>query len=331
MKTLIELIAKFKTERDCHQYLAGERWRDGVIECPYGDCENDRAYVFKNGITYKCCACKRNFTAKTDTFMEASKLSTIKWLIAMHFFMHKKGISSVQLSKELSITQKSAWFVLARLRAGMGNEPERKLKGIVEIDEAFVGGKDRFKHRNKKLKHTPGRNWKDKTPILGMLERQQVEYIERPHKVIKGKTVTEKIIIKPAYVICNKVPDVTMLHIHKNVIKNIEKGSYIMGDGFQGYRALEKLYQVRCVDHSKHKYVIGEVHTNTIEGNWSQFKRGICGTYHKTTPKYLQMYINEFAFRYNYRNLDTTKQIGCLVRNMNCRIKLKDLKSRPAA
>jgi hypothetical protein len=233
--------------------------------------------------------------------MEASKISSIKWIFAMYLFLHKKGISSCQLAKDIGITQKSAWFMLQRIRLAMGNEDHTEhLHGVVEIDESFVGGKSRFKHKNKRLKHNPGRGWKDKTPVFGMLQR--------------GGKVRAMII-----------DDVNMLTIKKAVTSNIEKDTLICGDGYNGYRGLHKDYFVCNVDHGRGFYVDGEVHTNTIEGFWSQFKKGITGVYHKTTRKHLNGYVQEFVFRYNYRNLNAQNQINGIIRNMECRLKYKDL------
>lgn len=120
-KSIIDLVRVFPDEKSCHQYLAYQRW-EGVMVCPHEGCGNDRAYVYKDSIRYKCTKCKRNYTAKTGTFMEGSNLSTIKWLMAMYLVLHKKGVSSVQLAKDIDTTQKTAWFVLQRIRWAFGNE-----------------------------------------------------------------------------------------------------------------------------------------------------------------------------------------------------------------
>lgn len=299
-KTIIDVVTRFPNEKSCHQYLASRKWNDGLILCPFDGCGNEAAYVFKDSIRYKCTACKKIFTAKTGTFMEASKLPTLKWFIALYLFLHKKGISSVQLSKDLSVTQKTAWFMLQRLRLALGNEEHTQLKGIVEIDETFVGGKSKNKHKKNRPKYNPGRSWSDKVSVLGMLQRG-------------GKV--------KAFV----VPDTTMLTIRKSLDAWVVKGSRVMGDGFTGYRSIEKQYKVECVDHGKGWYVSGMAHTNTIEGFWSQFKKGIKSTYHQMKRKHLQGYVNEFVFRYNYRDLDAQGQIDCVIRNMNCRLKYKDM------
>jgi len=324
-KTIIDVVNRFPNERACHQYLASRRWSDGIILCPHEGCGGDQAYIYKDGIRYKCCKCKLVFTAKTGTFMEASKLPSIKWFVAIYLFLHKKGISSIQLSKDVGCTQKTAWFMLCRMRMALGNEAPDKLEGVVEIDETFVGGKAKFKHKSKKKKYNPGRGWHDKTPVLGMLEREQAKIVLRPHLVVKGKVVKEKIISKPSRIKAIVVPDVLMLTIRKSVLRNIKGGSDIMGDGFTGYRVLERMYNVQCVDHGKGHYVDGDCHTNTLEGAWSQFKKTLVATYHKTTRKHLQKYVNEFTFRYNYRTLGAQQQIDCVIANMKVRLKYKDL------
>jgi transposase-like protein len=327
-KTILDLIKVFPDERTCHQYLASQKWDNGVIECPH--CEHDRAYVFKDGIRYKCKSCKIQFTAKTNTFMEASNLPTIKWLMGMYLVLHKKGISSIQLGKDVGVTQKTGWFMLQRIRNAFGNEETDKLSGVVEIDETFVGGKARFKHKKKRPKYNPGRGWKDKTPVLGMLEREEYKIVARPHKVIKGKVVYEKIITKPSELKASVISDVLMLTIKKAVLNCIEGGSTVYGDGFNGYRALHKFYEVKCVDHGKGHYVDGDCHTNTIEGAWSQFKRSIYGTYIQVSRKHLNKYVNEFVFRYNCRNLTAQQQIEGVIKNMHCRLTYKELIKKAA-
>lgn len=291
-KTLKELIQVLSNEKDCHEYLGQHRWDNGIVDCP--KCGHESQYVFKDGIRFKCRKCKAIYTAKTGTFMQGTKLPLSDWFLAMWLLMHKKGISSVQLAKDLGITQKTAWYLMQKIRLALGNEAFTQLDGIVEIDEAFVGGKSRFKHKNKKVKYSPGRNWRDKTPVLGMLQRG-------------GKV---RAII---------VPNVQMLALKKAVYTHIKGGSTIMGDGFQGYRAL-LAYDVKCVDHSSGWYANGDIHTNTIEGFWSQLKKGLASTYHKTTPKHLNKYLHEFVFKYNYRNLEIQKQIEKILCNSKIKI-----------
>lgn len=300
MKNIIELVAQLKTEKDCHLYFAAKRWADGVIECPH--CNHDRVYVFKDQIRYKCCACNLNFTAKSKTFMEASKLPTIKWLVAMWLVLHKTGISSVQLAKDVGVTQKTAWFMLIRMRKVFGNVESEPLTGQVEIDETFIGGKNGNRHKSRRVKYNPGRSWSDKVPVFGMLQR-------------KGQM--RAVVIH----------DVSMLHIKKQVENHITIGTTLMADGFTGYKPLSLNYIVNQVDHARGSYVNGDCHTNTLESAWNIFKRSIRGNYCAPSKKHLQKYIDEFLFRYNNRNLDIPNQITCIIKQMNCRIKYKELKA----
>jgi hypothetical protein len=158
-----------------------------------------------------------------------------------------------------------------------------------------------------------------------MLEREQAEIITRPHKVIPSRMVKEKIVSTPSKIKAIVVPNVLMLTLKKALYKNVKGGTDLMGDGFTGYRALELAYNLKCVDHGKGHYVDGDCHTNTLEGAWSQLKKTIVATYHKTTRKHLQKYVDEFTFRYNYRSLPAQQQIDCVIKNMKCRLKYKDL------
>lgn len=296
--TLIELITTLKTERDCHHYLASERWRDGVLICPY--CSHERAYVFRDGIRYKCTACRKIYTAKTGTFMEASKLPTIKWLVAIWLMLHKTGISSVQLGKDFGVTQKTSWFMLQRIRWAFGNEVTPALSGVIEIDETFVGGRNQNRHKAKRVEYNPGRSWSDKIPVFGILERG-------------GKLVA------------GALQDVTMLSIRNAIDSVVVRGSSVMADGFTGYKPLRLQYHIQQVDHARGVYVNGDVHTNTIESAWNQFKRCIRGNYVHLGRKHIDKYIAEFVFRYNNRNLAIPNQMVCVVRNMNCRLKYREL------
>lgn len=298
-RTILDLAKVFPDERSCHHYLAQQRW-GGLMICPHEGCGNEKAYVFKDGLTYKCTKCLKKYNAKTGTFMEGSKLRTITWLMAMYLATHKRGISSTQLAKDLGVTQKTAWFMLQRIRWAFGNEKPEVLEGIVEIDESFVGGKARFKHKNKRIKYNPGRGWADKSPVYGMLQR--------------GGKVKAMVI-----------PNVLMTTLRKATLEHVKIGSLLMGDGFNGYRALTTSYKVYSVDHGKGFYGNGDIHSNGIENFWSHFKRHIGGTHIKVSRKHLDKYVKESVFRYNYRNLDVQSQFAKIIENMNCRLKYKDL------
>ena len=325
-KTIIDVVTRFPTEKSCHQYLASRRWSDGVMLCPHEGCKGEEAYVFKDGIRYKCKCCNRLYNAKTGTFMEGSNLATIKWFVSIFMVLHKKGISSMQLAKDVGVTQKTAWFILHRLRAALGNVVEVELEGSVQLDETFVGGKNKNRHADKKVKNSQGRSFKDKTPVMGMLEQQEVEYIERPHKVIPGRTVKEKIVIKPSHLVCHVVADTKMQTLQPIIRAAVKKGSILISDEWFAYRGLNNAYTHHVVDHAAKNYVTEDGFTsNALEGSWAQLKRSIIGIYHKTSRKHLHRYVSEFTFRYNNRTLKAQPQFDCVIANMEIRLKYKDL------
>lgn len=298
-KSIRELTTLIPDNKAAQLYLAKQRWSDGVIECAY--CDSTEAYVYKDGVTYKCKKCRRQFRATTGTMMDNTKIALTDWLIAIHLITHKKGISSVQLGKSLGVTQKTAWNMAHKIRAHMASNPDEMLEGTVEMDEAFIGGKSAFKHKKKRMKYNPGRSWSDKVPVFGLIQRNEVNS--------RGDIMPSKV---KAFVMGN----VEMLTITKAVRQHVKIGSNLMGDGFTAYRVLEKQYKLECVDHGKGWYVSGKCHTNTIEGFWSQMKKQLKSTHHFVSKKHLQKYVDEIVFKYNNRNLDSQEQIECLIRNM---------------
>lgn len=227
---LLQLIERFPDEKSCHQYLAGQRW-DGVMECPFDDCNGDTAWVFKDGIRYKCTCCKKIFTAKTGTIFENSKISLKTWFVAIYMVLHKKGISSIQLSKDLGITQKSSWFLLQRIRTVLGNEEASELSGTVMADETFVGGKNKNRHADKKVKYSQGRSFKDKTPVLGLMEAET------------------------SRVVCFVVPDTSTNSIQPIVNEYVTKGSNFVSDEWKAYHGLNRDYEHYVVDHGRKQFM----------------------------------------------------------------------------
>ena len=236
--------------------------------------------------------------------MESSKLPTIKWFLAMHLIMHKKGISSVQLSKDIGVTQKTAWFLLQRLRTGLGNEQNKQsLDGTVEIDETFVGGKNKNRHYKKRVqyKEVTGRSYPDKIPVFGMYHRETGK--------IRAMVISKK----------------QFTNIPRLITYNITPGSTLMTDDWTGYGGIDKIYNRFSIEHKKWIYADGEITTNRVENFWSHLKRGLHGTYIHVTPKHLNKYVQEFTFRFNNRTFTTQQQIENLIENMVCRLKFKDL------
>lgn len=270
------------TELECKKHLAFSRWGNTTI-CPY--CNHDKCYTTKT--CYKCAKCRRVFNVTVGTIFHNSKVPLRKWFAAIYLITaHKKGISSYQLGRDIDVTQKTAWFMLHRIRHTLSQNGYLKLSGTIEADETFIGGKNRNRHWNKKVKYSQGRSVKDKTPVFGMLERN-------------GKLRAQKV---------SNTKGRTLQPI---ILENVKRGSKIMTDEWGAYNDLKKYFHHRVVNHRRGQYVTGkygEVHVNALEGFWSLFKRGILGIYHNVSPKHLDNYIKEFVFRYNNRKGPSEKR-----------------------
>ncbi len=280
-KSLVHLIETLQTENDCREFLEKLRWNYQPI-CPHCGSVSENHYKLRSrgrfkGL-YKCKDCRNRFTVTVGTMFEGSHIPLRKWFLAIYIFSsHKKGISSVQLAKDINVTQKTAWFMLSRIRHNFRDKSEIIFEGITQADETYVGGKNKNRNRKKKLKNTQGRSLKAKVPVFGLISNGYVYTKVIPNA--KGKTL-------------------------KGIIEElVAKGSIIVTDGWRGYKGLSKDYIHKIIEHNKGIYAKGKYHTNSIEGFWSQLKRGIIGVYHVTSPKHLSKYCDEFAFRYNTRKL----------------------------
>lgn len=297
-KSLYDLQRSFDTEEKCILHLEELRWGNIVIS-PFDP--SSRVYKCKDH-KYKCRNTGKYFTVKTKTLFDNSKIELRKWFYAIWLVTsHKKGISSYQLARDISVTQKTAWFMLQRIRKCFGiSDDEPKLNGIVEIDETFVGGKNKNRHFNKKVKNSQGRSFKDKTPVLGMVERG-------------GRLIAQVI------------ADTSRKSITPVVLKSVTLSSTIYTDEWHGYNIVKGIYKHDFVDHGRKQYVQGDVYTNTMEGFWSILKRGIIGIYHFTSRKHLQRYVDEFVFRYNSRSLTESERFNLFLHNMEHRLTYKEL------
>lgn len=299
--SVIQLVKAFPNEQICIDHLTEMRWNGNVIS-PFD--QSSKVYTCKDN-KYRCKNTGKYFNVRTATLFDNTKVDLLTWFIAIHLLTgHKKGISSIQLSKDLNVTQKTAWFMTQRIRACFGlTNDDTEIGDDVQLDETFVGGKNKNRHRDKKVAQSQGRSFKDKTPVLGMLSKGTVKAF-----VIESTSAKN---IKPL------------------IFQEIKPNATIISDEWCAYTGLDKYYDHQVVDHNRKQYVNDcGFTTNAIEGFWSILKRGIIGIYHLVSRKHLQRYVDEFVFRYNSRDISDSIRFNFFLSRINYRLTYKSLIGR---
>jgi transposase-like protein len=285
-KTLQQAIKYFSDDMVCINLVASLRWSDGIAVCPR--CENTKTSFLSTRKMWKCLACKKQFSAKVGTIFEDSPIGLDKWLTAMWLIVNaKNGISSYEIHRAIGVTQKSAWFMLHRIRLAMETGSIVKLSGNVECDETFIGGKAKNMHKHKREAVIKGRGSVGKTAVFGALE-------------CKGR------------VLAKVIESTDRKTLHSEVKEKVETGANLFTDEWLSYRGLDESYIHEVINHSI-EYVRGHIHTNGIENFWSLLKRTLRGTYVSVEPFHLERYLAEQSFRFNERKLnDKERFLGVL-------------------
>lgn len=285
---LVEIMSNFNTHENCLKYLERVRW-NGVPCCPY--CKSIESCSKSN--RYTCRTCNSSYSVTVGTIFESSRMSLTKWFLGISIILSaKKGVSSRQLARHLSINKDTAWLLQKKVRQAM-SEKDVILDGVIEADESFIGGSRGNKYRSKRVEDgiKLGTGYQGKAPVLGMLEKS-------------GKVITK---------VLNKAWGKEIIPHMKQWISPT---STIVTDGFGGYKNCSLHFEAHHIlNHSKNVHRVGEFHMNCIEGFWGMFKRALLGQYHTISITYLQNYFDELAFKYNYRK-STDKGFNVLINNM---------------
>ena len=292
-ETLLQAVAYFADKDVAHEFVARLRWPDGEQTCPHCGSVGEH-YFLKSRRIYKCRDCRKQFSIKVGTIFEDSPIALSKWLPAMWMLANcKNGISSYELARALGVTQKTAWFMLHRIRLAMQSDDFGKMDGEIEADETYIGGKAKNMHRSRKTRIIHGTGAMDKTAVMGLLERPR----GAEHSLVRTAVVDK----------------VTKKRLHAEIYRNVEKGAAVYTDNLLSYRDLDKDFSHEIVDHAA-EYVRGKVHTNGLENFWSLVKRAIHGTYVSIEPFHVFRYLDEQTFRFNNRGANDGERFRKLLK-----------------
>ena len=271
---LMEAIQYFSDPLVCLDAVAKAKWIKGAPVCPRCTCT--RVSFIQSRMLWTCLGCRKQFSVKVGTIFEDSPIGLAKWLVTMWMLANcKNGVSSYEIARAVRVTQRTAWFMLHRIRYAQHHGGINKMSGIVEADETFIGGKARFMHADRRAEKITGRGPEGKAIVFGLLDRET------------GKAHTTVVSTR------------RKAELQKHVRANVQAGSELHTDALKSYDGLDE-YTHKVVDHAE-TYVKGNVHTNGLENFWSLLKRAIRGTYVSVEPFHLFRYLDEQTFRYNER------------------------------
>lgn len=295
-KSLREAMKFFADPDFAHAFFVQLRWPEGV-RCPV--CEASNVGYVRSRRIWQCKGCRKQFGPKLGTIFEDSPIGLEKWLPALWLLVNaKNGISSYELARALGVTQKTAWFMLGRIRLAMQTKSFRQFSGDIEVDESFVGGLAKFMHKSRKKRTIRGTGGMDKTAVMGILERK------------KGEKASE--------VRATVLRDRSMDRVHAEIHEQVEHGSNLYTDtawNFGRKRRFRGFFRHQMINHAR-RYVRGKVHTNGLENFWSLLKRAIKGTYVSVDPFHLFRYVDEQVRRYNEREGTDAERFVALVRDV---------------
>lgn len=290
-KTLQEAMIFFSDKQNAHDFIVSLRWADGVI-CPH--CGGKEQWFIKTRLIWRCKSCNKQFSVKVGSIFEDSALGLDKWLCGIWLIANaKNGISSHELGRSLGITQKSAWFMLHRIRLAMQEGSLEKFSGEVETDETYIGGKAENMHKWKRdAMGLQGRGTVGKAIVQGLLQRSTDD--------------------KPSKVKTKVVQNIKKKTLQKQITSNVEEGATVYTDELKSYEGLNALFVHHAINHAE-EYVRGQVHTNGMENYWALFKRGLKGTYVNCEVDHLFRYLDEQTFRFNNRVLTDAERFNIVL------------------